>query len=424
MSHHELEAELRSLVPRVVGALVRRYGHFDSAEDAAQEALLAASQQWPISGTPDDPLGWLIRVGSRRLIDLLRADQARREREDRVANWVLPSDRVHRDSNTARATPAEDDTLILLTLCCHPALSQASQVALTLRAVAGLTTIEIARSLVSTPQAVTKRISRAKLVIRDAGAAFRMPNPAEYKSRLDSVMAVIYLTFTEGYAATSGPDLNRPDLAGEAIRLGELLHTLLPDDSEVTGLLALMLLTDARTPARLDRNGDLVPMTDQRRDLWKQESISRGVDLITKALPRGPVGAYQLQAAIAAVHDEARTADETDWPQIVALYRLLLVVSPGPIVELNFAVAVAMAEGPAAGLTLLSDLESRLSDNYHLTAARAHMLEASGDIADAQQTFLDAAQRATNLRHARHLNAHANRLQGSIDRGDAERSSK
>ncbi|CCQ18088.1 RNA polymerase sigma-70 factor [Rhodococcus sp. AW25M09] len=407
-------------MPRVLAALVRRYGHFDAAEDAVQDALLAASQQWPMSGAPDDPRGWLIRVGSRRLIDTLRADQARRTREDRVVSWVLPSDRVYRESDTDRAAP-DDDTLTLLTLCCHPALPQASQVALTLRAVAGLTTTEIARSLVTTADAVTRRISRAKKTIRDTGAPFRMPHLAERQTRLESVMAVIYLTFTEGYAATSGPDLNRPDLVAEAIRLGELLHTLLPDDSEVAGLLALMVLTDARTPARLDEHGDLISMADQRRSLWKHESIRRGVALITEALPRGPVGAYQLQAAIAAVHDEAPTADATDWPQIVALYRLLLVVSPGPIVELNYAVAVAMTDGPTAGLKLLSGLETRLSDNYHLTAARAHMLERAGDTANARQTFLDAAREATNLRHARHLNAHANRLQGRIDHGDAEK---
>lgn len=406
---HEFEATLRSLVPQVVAALVRRYGHFDMAEDAVQEAILAASQQWPAEGFPGDPLGWLIRVASRRLIDSLRTDQARRAREDQVASWVLPLDRVDRAADTHQAD-GEDDTLTLLALCCHPSLTQASQIALTLRAVAGLTTNEIARLLVTTPDAVTRRITRAKRVIRESGAAFRLPDTREQPSWLDSVMAVIYLTFTEGYAAASGPDLNRPDLTAEAIRLGELLHALLPEDSEVTGLLALMVLTDARTPARLDQHGDLIAMTDQRRELWKHDSIRRGVELITGALPHGPVGAYQLQAAIAAIHDEAATSAETDWPQIVALYQLLMSVSPGPIVELNYAVAVSMANGPARGLKVLSTLETRLGADHRFTAARAHMLETTGDTVAAQQAFLDAARQAFNLRHARHLNAHAKRL--------------
>ena len=409
MDDSTIEGMLRRLTPQVIGALVRRYGHFDSAEDAVQEALLAAAQQWRAGGIPDRPHAWLIQVASRRLTDLLRAEQARRRREDTVASWVLPQDWSSPPADAA--ADGADDTLILLTLCCHPSLSQTSQIALTLRAVGGLTTAEIARALLTSEAGTTRRISRAKQTIRASGLPFRMPPEAERAARLDTVLHVLYLIFTEGYAATSGPDLHRPDLAAEAIRLAETTHDLLPDDSEVTGLLALMLLTDARAPARATENGELVPMREQDRTRWKAESIRRGVDLITRALPHGPVGQYQLQAAIAAVHDEAPSAADTDWAQIVALYRLLMRVSVNPVVRLNHAVAVAMADGPAAGLALLETLDDpRLGQDHRLHAARAHMLEMSGDRDAARSAFTMAARHATNLQHVRYLNAQAQRL--------------
>ena len=409
MDEHTIDGSLRRLAPRVLGAVVRRYGHFDACEDAVQEALLAAAQQWPADGVPDRPQAWLIRVAVRKLIDLLRAEQARRRREDRSASWVLPQERT---AAPADADPGgSDDTLVLLMLCCHPALSQASQIALTLRAVGGLSTAEIARAFLTSEASMTRRITRAKQAIQASGVPFRMPPETERTARLETVLHVLYLIFTEGYAATTGPDLQRPDLAAEAIRLAELLHDLLPDDGEVAGLLALMLLTDARSPARTTEHGELVPIREQDRTLWKAESIRRGVDLITQTLPRGPVGPYQLQAAIAALHDEAERAADTDWPQIAALYGLLITVSPSPVARLNHAVAVAMAEGPEKGLALLDALDDpRLARDHRLHAARAHLLETAGDEAAAGAAFALAARLATNPRHARYLNAQASRL--------------
>jgi RNA polymerase sigma factor (sigma-70 family) len=410
MIEPSIEDLLRRLAPRVLGAVVRRYGHFDTSEDAVQEALLAAAQQWPADGVPDRPEAWLIRVASRRLINLLRAEQARRRREDTAASWVAPHDRT--------APPADaddrdgDDTLVLLMLCCHPSLSQASQMALTLRAVGGLSAAEIGRAFLTSTANTTRRITRAKHTIQASGIPFRLPPEAERAARLETVLHVLYLIFTEGYAATTGPDLRRPDLAAEAIRLAETVHSLLPDDAEVAGLLALMLLTDARAPARTTASGELVPIREQDRTLWKHASIKRGVDLVTRALPRGPVGPYQLQAAIAALHDEAPSAGDTDWQQIAALYRLLLAVSPGPVARLNHAVAVAMTDGPAAGLALLETLadDPHLTRDHRLHAARAHLLETAGDGDAARTAFARAARLATNPRHARYLNAQANRL--------------
>jgi RNA polymerase sigma factor (sigma-70 family) len=399
---------LRRAAPQVLGALVRRYGHFDACEDAVQEALLAASQQWRSAGPPDRPHAWLIQVASRKLTDLLRAEQARRRREDRVAARSLPQDRWH---PPADAPQDADDTLVLITLCCHPALSPASQIALTLRAVGGLRTTEIARALLASEATIVRRISRAKRAIESSGEPFRLPSGGERVDRLGAVLQVLYLVFTEGYAATSGPDLHRPDLAAEAIRLAELVHALLPDDGEVTGLLALMLLTDARAPARITADGELVPMHRQDRTLWKRESIRRGAQLIARALPRGPVGPYQLQAAIAATHDEAPSADATDWPRIVTLYELLRAVAPGPVVRLNHAAAVGMAEGPAAGLALLDALDDpRLARDHRLPAARAQLLEMAGDPAAARAAYELAARLATNVRHVRYLTAQAREL--------------
>ena len=302
MSDAAVESLLRQLAPQVLGAVVRRYGHFDTAEDAVQEAMLAAATQWPSDGLPDNPKGWLITVAARRLTDLLRSEQARRRREDTVARWELPEQQT---DATERAGDS-DDTLILLFMCCHPALSPSSQIALTLRAVGGLSTAEVARAFLVSEATMTRRITRAKQQIKDSGVPFRLPARAERTERLAVVLHVLYLIFTEGYAATSGGSLYRVELSTEAIRLTRMVHQLLPDDGEVAGLLALMLLTDARRRARTTANGELVPLAEQDRTLWDADKIAEGVALITEALPRGRTGPYQLQAAIAAIHDEAR----------------------------------------------------------------------------------------------------------------------
>jgi RNA polymerase sigma factor (sigma-70 family) len=407
---NDVEGLLRRLAPQVLGALVRRYGHFDTAEDAVQEALIAASTQWPGEGLPDNPRGWLITVASRRLTDLLRAEQARRRREDTVARWALPEQSLAPAAD--RPAGDSDDALILLFLCCHPSLSPASQIALTLRAVGGLTTAEIARAFMVPEATMTRRISRAKQRIKDSGLPFGMPPPAERGERLAAVLHVLYLIFNEGYASTSGPELQRSELSAEAIRLTRLVHRLLPDDAEVSGLLALMLLTDARRPARTGPDGSLIPMAEQDRGRWNPENIAEGVALLTDALPRGDTGAYQLQAAIAAIHDEAPTADATDWPQIMALYELLLGISDNPMVALNHAVAVAMVHGPDAGLDLLGKLstDERVAGDHRLYAVRAHLLESSGDPVAAHAAYLDAAGRTASLPQQRYLYARAARL--------------
>jgi RNA polymerase sigma factor (sigma-70 family) len=413
VSRAEEEGLLRLLAPQVLAALVRRYGHFDTAEDAVQEALLAAATQWPAEGVPGNPRGWLITVASRRLTDLLRAEQARARREETVARQVSPGQWLAPAADTPAAD--SDDTLILLFMCCHPALSPASQIALTLRAVGGLTTAEIARAFLVPEAAMIRRISRAKQTIKASGTGFSMPAPTQRAGRLAAVLHVLYLIFTEGYAATSGPGLVRPDLSAEAIRLARLLHRLLQHDSEVAGLLALMLLTDARRPARTGPGGELIPMADQDRSRWDSRLIEEGAALITKALRRGAPGPYQLQAAIAAVHDEAPSADETDWPQILALYELLMRISDNPVVALNHAVAVAMVRGPRAGLALLAGLEAdpRLAAGHRLPAIRAHLLEMAGEPAIARKAYLEAAQQATSLPHQRYLHAQAARLTGA-----------
>jgi RNA polymerase sigma factor (sigma-70 family) len=406
----ETEDLLRRLAPQVLGALVRRYGHFDTAEDATQEALLAAAVQWPDDGIPDNPRGWLITVASRRLTDLLRSEQARQRREDTVARWTLPGDWLAPAAD--RPAADSDDTLILLFMCCHPALPVASQIALTLRAVGGLTTAEIARAFLVPEATMTRRISRAKQHISGSGMPFAMPPGAEQAARLGAVLHVVYLIFNEGYVSTSGPSLQRAELTGEAIRLARMVHRLLPDDGEVAGLVALMLLTDARRRARTGPHGELIPMAEQDRSLWDAGNIAEGVALITGALPRGPTGPYQLQAAIAAVHDEAPSAEATDWPQIVALYELLMQISGNPVVALNHAVAVAMVRGPQAGLGLLGKLETdqRVAADHRLHAVRAHLLEMAGDHAAARDCYQEAARRAASLPQQRYLHARAARL--------------
>jgi RNA polymerase sigma factor (sigma-70 family) len=406
----ELGDLLRGLAPQVLGAVVRRYGNFDLAEDATQEALIAASTQWPTTGTPTNPKAWLITVASRRLTDLLRARQARERREQTVTRWQLnehPSD---------HAQHGGDDSLVVVFMCCHPSLTPASQIALTLRAVGGLSTNDIARAFLTSESTIVRRITRAKQTIKDSGIPFALPVAAERESRLMAVLHVLYLVFNEGYAATSGASLQRTELATEAIRLARLLHELLPDDSEVAGLLALMLLTDARRNARVGPDGSLIPMADQDRTRWNRDEINEGTELITYALPRGLVGSYQLQAAIAALHDEADTPAATDWPQIVALYELLQQCAPSPIVDLNHAVAVAMRDGPNIGLQRLAELERdpRIANDRRFHAARAHLHEQAGDTGQAIDAYLQAAQHATNTTQRRYLTTQAHRLDRTL----------
>jgi RNA polymerase sigma factor (sigma-70 family) len=393
------EGLLRALAPQALGTLVRRHGQFDACEDAVQEALLAAALQWPSDGVPESPLGWLVTVAERRLTDEWRSDSARRRRED--ADAVLDV--------TGRAPAANhDDTLTLLFLCCHPSLSAPSQLALTLRAVGGLTTAEIASAFLIPETTMAQRISRAKQTINAAGAAsFDLPPAAERAERLRVVMQVLYLVFNEGYT-----DVSRTDLTAEAIRLARLLQRLLPAEGEVAGLLALMLLTDARRAARTELDGTLVPLAQQRRELWDTAQIEEGVALLTQTLGRSPAGAYQLQAAIAAVHDEAANAAETDWPQILALYSVLEQVSPGPVVTLNRAVALAMVDGPGAGLAALDTLEGegRMSHTHRLEAVRAHLLELAGDPAGARESYRRAARMTPSVAEQRYLALQAARL--------------
>lgn len=403
-----VEDLLRALSPQVLGALVRRYGHFDLAEDATQEALLAAATQWPDEGLPDNPRAWLITVASRRLTDLLRSEQARRRREDTITQWTLPEE--HLAPAADRKAADSDDTLILLFLCCHPSLSPASQIALTLRAVGGLTTAEIARAFLVPETTMTRRISRAKSGIKAGGVPFGMPPAADRAGRLDAVLHVLYLIFNEGYASTSGPELLRSELSAEAIRLARIVHRLLPDDCEVTGLLALMLLIDARRPARTGRDGAPIPMAEQDRGRWNAEYIEEGIALLSAALPQGDVGQFQVQAAIAALHDEASSGEETDWPQIEALYELLLRLSDNPVVALNHAVAVGMARGPREGLAALEKLDDRITGDHRFHAARAHLLDMAGETAAAIESYEEAARRAASLPQRRYLNSRAARL--------------
>lgn len=413
-----VEDLLRQLAPQVLGALLRRHGALDLCEDAVQEALLAAAVDWPATGLPDNPRGWLIAVASRRLIDQVRSEQARRAREDRVLIGAPPAELI--GAPGAAPTADHDDTLILLLMCCHPALTPASQIALTLRAVGGLTTAEIAGAFFVPETTMAQRISRAKQRIRDAGATFSMPPRDEIDQRLLAMMHVLYLIFSEGHTATTGADITRVDLTTEAIRLARELHRLRPADTEAAGLLALMLLTDARRPARAARDGELVPLAEQNRSRWNQHHITEGVALITKALARGPLGAYQLQAAIAAVHDEAARAEDTDWPQILALYEMLDHVAPNPMATLNRALAVAMVRGPRAGLDLLATLDddNRVSGHHRLYAMRGHLLEMAGDRAAAREAFQDAARRTASLPEQRYLQGRAAQLRRAGPAGE------
>jgi RNA polymerase sigma factor (sigma-70 family) len=410
-----VEDLLRELAPHALGAVVRRYGHFDSAEDAVQEALLAAAVQWPQNGLPDDPRAWLIRVASRRLIDLLRADRARQDRETAVQAQTLPAELLAPAADT-RAPADADDTLVLLFLCCHPALTPPSQVALTLRAVGGLTTAEIAGALLVPEATVAQRISRAKARIKATGATFGLPGEQEREQRLAAVLHVLYLVFNEGYTASSGKELQRADLATEAVRLVRLLHRLLPEDPEVTGLLALLLLTDARRAARTDADGALVPLAEQDRRRWDWDAVRTGLALVADALSRRRPGPYQLQAAIAALHDSVPRAEDTDWPQILALYEALGRLDDNPVVRLNRAVAVAMVHGPRAGLALLEplDADQRTAGSHRLAAVRAHLLEQAGDREAALEQYGTAARLATSEPEVTYLTRRAR----TLSRGD------
>jgi RNA polymerase sigma factor (sigma-70 family) len=394
---------LRELAPPVLVAVVRRHGGFDACEDAVQEALLAAAVQWPAEGLPDNPKGWLITTASRRRIEMWRSESARRRREEAVAALTPPA---------PDPAPAVDDSLTLLLLCCHPALTQPSQVALTLRAVGGLTTAEIARAFLVPEATIAQRISRAKQRIKAAAAEFRMPPPAERAERIAAALHVLYLIFNEGYTASSGPQLHRVELTAEAIRLTRQLHAVLPEDGEVAGLLALMLLTDARRAARTAPDGSLVPLAEQDRRVWDAAAIAEGTALITETLSTAPVGPYQLQAAIAAVHDEAARAEDTDWPQILALYNHLQVLSPGPMVALNRIVAVSEVHGPRAALEQLTAAaaDPALARHHRLHAVRAHLLEAAGDRDAAAVEFRLAARGTLSAPEQRYLDAQAARL--------------
>ena len=406
---------LRDLAPQVLGAVARRSTDFAAAEDAVQEALIAAARQWPVEGIPDNPRGWLYHVAVRRMTDFLRSEVARRHRED-VAGLAV-DDHAFAPAPDEDGTTEADDSLVLLFMCCHPALTTPSAIALTLRAVGGLTTGEIAAAFLVPESTMAQRISRAKQAIKASRVPFSLPTGDERASRLAAVLHVLYLIFNEGYTTSNGPALNRPDLSNEAIRLARELHRVLPADGEVSGLLALMLLTDARRAARTGADGELIPLDEQDRTRWDRRLIAEGVSLISATLARGSVGSYQLQAAIAAVHDEAERAGDTDWPQILALYGLLERMSDNPMVSLNRAIASAMVNGPEAGLARVQSLhrDPRLAGHYRLDAVRAHLLEMAGDREGAIAGYRLAAQRTASIPERTYLLTRAARLDGGPD---------
>ncbi len=415
MTPPDFERLLRELTPQVLGAVLRRHRDFAAAEDAMQEALLAAALQWPRDGVPENPRAWLTQVALRRITDEIRADIARRRRESAAAmeiGYLMPAPIPAGDAG-------QDDTLILVYMCCHPALTTSSAIALTLRAVGGLTTSEIAHAFLVPEATMAQRISRAKQTIKDSGVAFQLPNPALRAHRLRAVLHVLYLIFNEGYTASAGEQLQRSDLATEAIRLARLLYALTPDETDAAGLLALMLLTDARRAARTGPHGEAIPLDKQDRTKWDQEQIVEGVALLSQTLPKGAIGPYQLQAAIAAVHDEAARVEDTDWPQILALYSILNRASDNPMVKLNHAAATAMVHGPAAGLELLARLDAadELQRHHRLNAVRGHLLEMAGDSAGAIANYQQAAARTANLPERNYLLAQAARLRDARGSG-------
>jgi RNA polymerase sigma factor (sigma-70 family) len=406
-----IEPLLRELAPQVLGAVVRRYRDFAAAEDAVQEALIAAAAQWPTDGLPDNPRGWLITVAVRRMTDHIRAELARRRRESDTAE-AATTQWPAIDDVPELGHADHDDTLVLLYMCCHPALTPSSAVALTLRAVGGLTTAEIANAYLVPESTMAQRISRAKAKVKGAGGRFEMPSAQERSARLSTVLHVIYLIFNEGYASSIGSDLVRTDLSHEAIRLARVVRTSLPREPEVAGLLALMLLTDARRAARTGPEGELIPLDEQNRGLWDHARISEGARLISSAFGSGPIGPYQVQAAIASLHDEAATVHATDWPQIAALYGALMTLEDNPMVALNHAIAVAMVDGPARGLALLADLErdARIANHYRLDAVRGHLCERAGDLPAAIAHFRRAASKTTSVPEQHYLRMKAARL--------------
>jgi predicted RNA polymerase sigma factor len=407
-----VEDLVRELAPQVLGTLVRRYGQFEACEDAVQEAVLAAALNWPAEGRPTNPRGWLTAVAARRLIDQMRSDHARRRREATAAALE-----PRMSAGEEECAPVSDDTLVLLFLCCHPALTAASQTALTLRAAGGLTTAEIARAFLVPEATTAARISRAKQAIKAAGGQFTLPGPAERDERLRVVLQVLYLIFNEGYTASSGAELHRPDLATEAIRLARMVHRQLPDDGEVAGLLALMLLNHSRRNARTGPGGDLIPLAEQDRALWDAGQIAEGIALVETAMDTSPLGPYQVQAAIAATHASAERPEDTDWRQVHALYLILERIAPNPIVTLNRAVALAEINGPQAGLDLLAtlDADDRITRHHLLHAVRAHLLERTGDRAAAREHYKLAARSTASLTERRYLEARASRLAGGKD---------
>ncbi|TLF72689.1 RNA polymerase sigma factor [Nocardia cyriacigeorgica] len=397
---------LRELAPQVLGALVRRFGDFPTAEDALQEALLAAATQWPVDGRPDNPRGWLLQVAQRRMADAVRAEVARRNRETMVAL---------REPEPAEAGPTQDDSLMLLFLCCHPVLPPASAIALTLRAVGGLTTAEIARSSLLPEATMAQRITRAKKRLAALDRPFAPPTDAEWRERLDAVLHVLYLIFTEGHTAATGDRLRRADLAAEAIRLTRAVYRLLPDDPEVGGLLALMLLTDSRRDARTGPHGELIPLPEQDRRRWDRTAIAEGIRLATATLDHGLIGPYQIQAAIAVLHAQAPSTETTDWERVLALYRLLERIAPNPMVTLNRAVATAMVDGPAAGLAVTDTVAGALADSHRLAAVRGHLYEMAGDHRAAVTCYTAAAQRTTNTAERDYLMLRAAHLRSGAD---------
>jgi RNA polymerase sigma factor (sigma-70 family) len=409
MADPRVESLLRQLAPEVLGAVVRRCRDFAQSEDAVQEAMIAAAEQWQVEGIPDNPRGWLVRVALRRVADQVRSEVARHHREAAVGADEPPTTQPD-----PFGEPLIDpsDTLVLFFMCCHPALTTASAIALTLRAVGGLTTPEIARAFLVPESTIGQRISRAKQTIKTSRIPFKLPAPGEYRDRLSAVLHVLYLIFNEGYTTTSGDALQRTDLSNEAIRLARAVCQLLPESGEAAGLLALMLLTDARRAARTGPAGELIPLDEQDRARWDQEAIAEGITIAESALSKGEVGEYQLQAAIAAVHDEAAVASATDWPQIRALYAMLLRLGDNPMVVINHAIASAMVDGPEAGLALLAPLDGdeHLRDNHRLDAVRAHLLERAGDLVGALELYRRAAAKTTSLPERNYLRLKAARL--------------
>ena len=410
-SNVSIEHLLQTLTPQVLGAVVRKFRDFAAAEDAVQEASLAAAVQWPREGTPDNPRAWLTTVAYRRMTDHIRSESARRHRETEIALETVYT------TESVETEPQEDDTLVLLFMCCHPALTPASAIALTLRAVGGLTTAEIAHAFLVPEATMAQRISRAKQSIKNSGIPFSLPTSEERGQRQRAVLHVLYLIFNEGYTSSAGAELRRGDLSLEAIRLTRIVHGLQPADTEVAGLLALMLLTDARRLARTSPAGELIPLAEQDRSVWDRQQIQEGIALISAALPKGSVGPYQLQAAIAAVHDEAARAEDTDWPQILALYDLLSRLSDNPMVMLNHAVAAAMVHGATKGLELLDALKAdpRLANHHRLDAVRAHLLELAGDRKSAVSHYRAAAGKTASLPERNYLLTQAARLSREVD---------